>query len=254
MNKSPKICLYDLEVSREVVEGYRQKYDFKVVKTIRHQELMCYAWKDLGSKKIHYVSRHHFKKYKDFVQSLADMLNESDISIAHNARGFDDKMSNTFFIKEGVDVPSPRKSIDTLQVARSVFRFPGNSLNQLCEYLGIGSKEKITYADIETEFMSNPTRKIERQMAKYNKKDVELLEKVYERLRPYMKNHPLINTYSGNAFSCPKCGGSNLQKRGFAYTATAVYQQYACLTENCGAWSRERTQDKSFTKPRIVNI
>lgn len=42
MERKPKTLLYDLEVSREVVEGYRNKYDFNVVKVIRHQFMMSY--------------------------------------------------------------------------------------------------------------------------------------------------------------------------------------------------------------------
>lgn len=45
-----KILLYDLEVSRAIVEGYWNKYDFSVVKTVRQQILMCYAYKWLGNK------------------------------------------------------------------------------------------------------------------------------------------------------------------------------------------------------------
>lgn len=149
--QQPKILLYDLEVSRQVVEGYGNKWDFKVVKTLRHQQLMSYAYKWLGEKTIHFKHMHGFKEYKDFVQSLADIQNKADIVVAHNSK-FDNKMSNRFFIEQGIEPPKPYKTIDTLQVARSNFKFPGNSLNDLSEFLGIGEKEKITYADIETDF------------------------------------------------------------------------------------------------------
>lgn len=246
----PTIVLYDLEVSREVVEGYRQKFDFKVVKTLRYQELMCFAYKKLGERRTHYVSRNHFKQYKDFVQNLADVLSSADITVAHNGRQFDDKMANTFFIKEGISVPKPRLSIDTCQQARSIFRFPGNSLNQLAEFLGLGSKAKITYADIETEFMTHPTRKIEKLMEKYNKTDVELLEKVYLKLRPFMKTHPNLTVYNGAQRACPICKSSRVQKRGIKPKGQAFYQWYWC--KDCTAWSRQRVKDKTYKLPEIV--
>ena len=67
----PKILLYDTEVSREIVAGYGNKYEFRAVKTIRHQELMCFAYKWLGENKVHYLSRHDFKTHKELVQALA---------------------------------------------------------------------------------------------------------------------------------------------------------------------------------------
>lgn len=248
-----KIILYDLEVSRAIVEGYGNRWEFKVIKVVRPQELMCYAWKELDSTKTHYVGRHDFPTYKAFVKSLADVLNEADISIAHNGIGFDDKMSNTFFIKMGVDVPKPRKSIDTLRVARNKFKFQSNSLNDLAEYLNLGSKEKITYADLETDFMTkSPTPRTLRLMKKYVKGDVTLLEKLYKVLRPFMTNHPNLATISNVPWSCPKCQSKHLQSRGYHRTTTATYHTYWCV--DCHGWSRERIQDKTFEKPELVSV
>lgn len=239
MNDKPKVLLYDLEVSRDIVEGYGNKWEFKVVKTVRHQELMCYAYKWLGESKTHYVSRHNFNDYGDFVHSLWNILDEADIAIAHNGIKFDNKMANRFFVKEDMSPPSPYKSIDTLRVARGVFKFQANGLNDLGEYLGLGKKEKIGYADIETDFMENPTPKVERLMKKYNIQDVVLLEKIYLRLRPYIRNHPNMGDIAMINGACPKCESTKLEKRGFNTRRNGKTQRYQCM--NCGGWSNEAT-------------
>lgn len=244
-----RTLLFDLEISRDIVAGYGNKWEFKVVKTIKHQELMCFAYKWLGEKKIHYVSRHDFATYKEFVQALWDVLDEADIAIAHNGNRFDVKVANRFFIKEGLGPVSPFKSIDTLQVARSTFKFQSNSLQDLGEYLGIGEKKKITYADLEDDFMSDkPAKKTERLMKEYNRQDVVLLEKLYLKLRPFIKNHPNLGDLMRLHGACPKCGSTKLQKRGFNKAAAGDKQRYQCMS--CHGWCSEANLKKVG---RIVN-
>ena len=242
-----RVLLFDLEVSREVVEGYRQGWDFKVVKTIKQQELMCFAYKWLGESKIHYVSMHDFPFHTEFVKELWDLMNEADIVIAHNANRFDNKMANRFFIEQGFGPVRPYKSVDTLMVARSTFKFPGNSLNALCEFLGLGSKEKITYADIETDFL-NGDKKAERLMRKYNIQDVNLLEQLYLKLRPWIKNHPNIGDIEQIDGICPKCGSPNLNREGTHARRGGRVQSYSC--SDCGGWCNEATINR---KGRVVN-
>lgn len=248
MKTKAKVLLYDIEVSRDIVEGYGNKWEFKVVKTVRHQELMCFAYKWLGEKKIHYVSRHDFATYKEFVEALWEILDEADITIAHNGNKFDNKMANRFFVKEGLGPVSPYKSIDTLQVARNTFKFQSNSLNDLGEYLGLGSKRKITYADIENDFLNNPTPKIERLMKEYNIQDVVLLENIYNTFRPYIKNHPNLGDLLQRDQICPKCGSDHLQKRGVNKRRNGEVQRYQC--QNCGGWTNEA---KLNARGRLVN-
>lgn len=240
MKTTAKILLYDIEVSRDIVAGYGPKYDFRVVKTIKHQELMCFAYKWLGEKKISYISRHDFKTYKEFVRALWEILNEAQITIAHNGNRFDNKMANRFFIKEGFGPVSPYRSIDTLQVARGTFKFQSNSLQDLGDYLGIGEKKKITYADLEDDFMSdNPSKKTLKLMRDYNIQDVVLLEKLYLLLRPYIKNHPNLGDLLQIDKVCPKCSSPNLISEGTHARRNGRVQSYSC--GDCGGWCNEAT-------------
>lgn len=245
--------MYDLEVSRDIVEGYGNKWEFKVVKTTRHQELMSFAWKWLGEKKIHYLSRHDFDTYGAFVFALWELLDEAHIAIAHNGIKFDNRMANRFFIKENLTPPSPFRSIDTLQAARRNFKFQGNSLNELGEYLEVGQKEKITYADLEEDFMSdNPSRKTLKAMEKYNKQDIVLLEAVYLKLRPYIRNHPNLAVVSQRPEVCGVCMGTNFQSRGTIETNSATYRAFRCTT--CGTTQRLRLQDKEHRHDKSVYV
>lgn len=252
MSHQAKILFFDLEVSRAIVAGYGNKWEFKVVKFLQHQKLMCYAYKFQGDKKITFIHMHQFKTYRDFVQSLADVLSEADIVVAHNLKRFDEPMSNTFFVTEGIKPPTPYKTVDTLLVARRVFKFPSNSLNDLAEHLGIGSKLSITYADLEDDFMSaKPKRKTIKLMDEYNRKDVEILERLYDIELPHMKNHPNVAVY-GDGSGCPACGHPKFwTERGLRVTSTMRYKSLRC--KKCDTPYRERLADKDFqARPTFV--
>lgn len=247
MNK-PKIIIWDTEVSTAIVKGYGSKWDFRYVKEVRPQELMSYSWKELGSKTTNFVHMHEFKNQAEFVKSLADILNSADMTIAHNGINFDDKMANTFFIRHGVDRPSPFKSIDTLKVARRKFRFPSNSLGDLGQYLGLGDKEVVNYGDVEEAFLEGDKKAI-KAMKKYNNRDVELLEAVYKKLLPYIDNHPNMGVYMREEGVCAHCGSKNLQSRGESYRVAGSVWQWFC--KDCKSWSYDRLTTPE-TKPTLV--
>ena len=244
-----KIILFDLETSRTAVEGYGSRWDFKVVKFIRPQQLMCYSYKELGEKNVHFVSRHDFKTYHAFVKSLQELLDSADVTIAHNGGSFDDKMANRFFVLEGLVPPSPRKTIDTKREAKRWFRFESNKLDDLGDFLGVGRKENIGYADLEDDFMSDkPSKRTVRLMRKYNDQDVRVLEAVYLKLRPFMSSHPNLGDITSTDAICPKCGSSNLHRRGFNRKRSGASQRYQC--QNCFGWCSEASIKK---KGRVVN-
>lgn len=245
----PKILIWDTEISPAIVAGYGNKWDFKYIKEIQPQQLMCYAYKYLGEDETHFVSMHDYKDQKALVQSLANILNEADITIAHNGINFDDRMANTFFITNGIDRPSPSKSVDTLRVARRKFRFPSNSLNDLGEYLGVGSKSEVTYGDIWSEFIEGDEEAAE-LMKTYNVQDVDLLEKVYLKMRPYIDNHPNMGVYLQTPGVCAHCGSKELQSRGVAPRVNGNVKQWWCntLKGGCGTWNYERYVQESIPK------
>lgn len=244
-----KIVLYDLEVTRSLVEGYGNRWDFRVVKFIKPQVLMCYSWKELGEKNVHFVSWHDFKTYSDFVKSLHTLLDSADVTIAHNGGSFDDKMANRFFVLEGLAPPKPRKSIDTKREAKRWFRFESNKLDDLGQFLGLGRKETVGYADLEDDFMSdNPSKQTIKKMRKYNDQDVRLLERIYLKLRPYMASHPNLGDMGSIDGICPKCGSGNLHKRGFNHKRSGSSQRYQC--QNCFGWCSEASIKK---QGRVVN-
>jgi len=76
-------------------------------------------------------------------------------------------------------------------------------------------------------------------MESYNIQDVVLLEKLYNKLLPWIKqpvNRNIMKTDRGG-FECPTCGKPSLLSRGYRYTTTGAYSRYQCKA--CGAYSTD---------------
>jgi DNA-directed RNA polymerase subunit RPC12/RpoP len=126
--------------------------------------------------------------------------------------------------------------------------FNSNKLDHLGAHLGLG--RKVDTGGFETwAGCMRGDMKFWKLMTKYAKQDVDLLRKVYMKLRPWMTNHPNLNIFDGTD-GCPTCGSRRLQKRGTRRTQVAIYQQYQC--NNCKAYSRERLSISDHIKPEIV--
>jgi uncharacterized protein YprB with RNaseH-like and TPR domain len=196
--------------------------------------MLCFAYKWLGEKKTNVLSLQDVKNEKELVRNLWSIFEEADIIIGHNSDRFDIKKSNAKFIEFGFRPPEPYKTVDTLKVARKYFKFDSNRLDSLGEYLGVGRKVNTGGFDLWLGCMKGD-EKSWRLMKKYNKQDVDLLEKIYTKLRPFIDNHPNLNILDNKETSCPKCKSSRIQKRGFSLTTIGKKQRFVCL--DCGGWS-----------------
>lgn len=203
--------------------------------------MLSFAYKWLGEKSVKTHCLIDFPGYKKnksddsyLMEKLWDMINEADIIVAHNGDRFDLKKANARFIINGLQPPAPCKTIDTLKIARASFGFDSNKLNDLAKYLGIGGKIPHTGMHLWLGCMNGDAASW-KVMRKYNAHDVDLLEQVYLRLRPWAKNHPNLNHFT-NSVACPTCQSTNTQRRGEDRTLSRVYQRHKC--NDCGKWFR----------------
>lgn len=184
------------------------------------------------------------------VKDLWELFNEADILVAHNGDQFDVKKCNARFTVHGLPPPNTYKTVDTKKVAKSTFGFSSNKLNELGRQLGYGTKEQTGGYQLWIDCMAGKPEAWA-TMKKYNKRDVELLEKIYLHLRPWMKQHPNLSNFIEGTV-CPKCGSAKgFQRRGFQYNATTKYRCFRC--KNCGGQVRSRFNSQEI-KPDLVNI
>jgi len=174
---------------------------------------------------------------KSIVEELWALFDDADIIIAHNGGNFDVPNMNTRFIVNDLPPPSSYQMIDTLKVARKEFGFTHNTLNALARTFGINEKIETSFSLWKDCKAGNPIAL--NKMLKYNKRDVEILEMIYLKLRPWIKSHPNVGLFlEEDAHVCPSCGGEVKNNGKYYYTMTGKYQTYECT--KCGAISRGR--------------
>jgi hypothetical protein len=94
-----------------------------------------------------------------------------------------------------------------------------NKLDYVAPLLGLGGKVKHEGLDMWIAVM-NGDPKARAKMARYCAGDVRLLEAVYDRVRPYIRNHPHMGTTQ--PMDCGACGSSRTQARGFHRTKASI--------------------------------
>ena len=201
------------------------------------QRMLCFAAKWWGKKRTNFRSE-YLDGTEYMVESAWQLLNEADAVIGYNSQGYDVKHLNREFIQLGLGPPSPFKNIDLFRVVKANFKFPSYKLDYVAGVL-LGEKKLDTGGhELWTQVMKD-NRKAWKTMQSYNIRDVDLTERLYERLLPWIRNHPNHNLWSPTDEKvCANCGSSHIVKDGFYYTNVGKYQQYRC--QGCGAWGRGR--------------
>lgn len=210
--------------------------------------IMSYSAKWLGDKDVMYMENRTRNDYK-IVKALFGLLDNADIVVAHNGKKFDLPTILGRGIAHGFAPPSPYHIIDTLLIARRRFRFVSNTLANIADELGVDPKDthkKFPGFELWLECLRNNDEAWE-EMRHYNIQDVVTLEEIYERMLPYIDNHPNVGMRQENGVEvvCPKCGNSHIQYRGWYTTSMGLaYRKFQC--QNCGGWGRHRFKDKDI--------
>lgn len=233
-----KILIYDIETSPSMAYIW-SCWQNNIPITMIHEsgELLCWCAKWYGEKKV--LSDSVWQSgAKGCVQSLHDLIDEADAVVAHNGDNFDQKVMNTMFIKYGLHPPAPSKMIDTLKIAKGRFKFLSNKLDYIAKYFGFGQKNKTDF-DLWIRVM-NGEKKAQKEMLAYNVQDVLLLEKVYDKFKPWIKQHPNHALYQSDQETpiCTNCGSTLVHAKGYSYTKVGVYRRYKCV--ECGTPLRGR--------------
>ena len=188
------------------------------------------------------------------VKGLWKLLDDADIVISHNGDRFDVPNMNTRFIVNDLPPTSPYQSIDTVRIARRQFGFTHNNLNALARVFGFPAKLETNF-ELWKRCVAGEDDALQ-EMEIYNQGDVELLEKVYIKLRPWIKSHPNIALYTlSDGTVCPNCGSNKIKwlPDKYYYTTTNRYPIFTC---ECGAYGRSRfgETDKEFRKTLAVSV
>lgn len=238
---SPKVLFIDIETA-PIVAAVWSLFEANAVYVERDTFILSFAarWRD--QKRTRTFALPDYPGYsrnkhrdKALCGTLHKYLNEADIIVAHNGDAFDIKKINSRLAVNGFRPPKPYKTIDTLKLARRVFKFDSNKLDNLGRYLGEGRKIPNTGAALWRGCVDGDPKSW-RTMRRYNSQDVDLLVRVYERLKAWAPNHPDLRLYGAEIarLDCPTCESSNTRKAGIHVKLKTRVQRHLC--RDCGHW------------------
>lgn len=226
-----KVLFFDIETSPDI--GYSWgKYEVNIIEFKQEWQLLSIAWKWKGDSSVKSLSRGSVSE-KALVQKLWELLNEADAVVAHNGADFDVKKSRAKFIEFGLKPPAPFKVIDTKRIAKSQFKFNSNSLNDLGKLLKVGKKVDTGGFQLWLDCLAGKPKAF-KDMEHYNRQDVVLLEKVYDKLKAWQPNPPALSIADPNRPNCSVCGSNHVQRRGISVSLKKKRERLQC--QKCGHW------------------
>lgn len=240
---SPRILLLDIETApAEVLAFGRFKQNISQ-DAILHEGgwIISIAWKwlDAGESTGEILDslESFVKNDLRLVKIVRHLINKADVVVGHNLDSFDLPKIKARMIKHGLQPYKAIKTVDTLKIARRL-GFPSNKLDSLASFLGIGRKVQHQGISLWKGCMQGEETALA-DMLEYNIQDVDLLEKVYLKLRAYDTMPPNIGKLYQDGVRCPACGSDDIETTSnLVHTPVSVYQEVVCNC--CGHRSRKR--------------
>ena len=230
VQSNPRILLLDIETKPALVYtfGIRDQHiNYKQI--AQDGGTICVGHKWLGEKRAQVLSDWDHG-HSAMIRRTHELISEADAVATYNGASFDIPKLMGDFLLEGLAPPPPPTQIDIYKAVRKL-GFICNKLDYIAPLLGLGSKVKHEGLEMWIACMAGD-RAAQKRMTKYCAGDVDLLERVYLKVRPYVFNHPHMGT--SGPLQCPACNSHQTQSRGVRRTRTSYIQRYQC--QACGGW------------------
>lgn len=237
----PKILYIDVESSPNITYGFSLWDYTKPAMIIKERAILTFAWKWAGEKNINVIKTSEFQDLKKFdpfndkgiVAEIGKLISQADYVVGHYSDKFDMRLIRARTLINGLPPIPPVATVDTYKLAKKYFHLNANRLDYLGKLLGFGGKLHTGW-DLWQSCAEGDLKALNK-MAIYNKRDVDLLEKVFNALKPHVQsniNYALFGKLEH--IECPHCGSNQVQKRGTIVNRVTKRQRYACM--KCATW------------------
>ncbi len=251
LSNKPKILFYDIETTLAKSYHFGQwKQNLSVKQQVQEGHLLSHAWawgdEPVGGS---ILTREEVLNHdpERLVLEAWSLLNNADIVVAHYGKKFDIPKLNGYFLKYGLNPPTPYKVIDTKEISSKKFLLPFNSLEYLAKALGV--QQKIDNSGIQLWIdCDNGKQEALDEMLAYNIGDIEALRDVYYRLITWDNNGVNMALYNDHGAACTHCGSDDVVsiEGKYAYTVVRKYALYRC--NSCQAILRSNRKEANSNK------
>jgi uncharacterized protein YprB with RNaseH-like and TPR domain len=203
--------------------------------------VLCVGFKEVGVGKpevlniLNYAGKDLIAKEKKLLKDVSAKLLTADVWLYHFGMYYDLPFINTRLLYHNLPILPPNFSaIDTWKISRNRLKLRNNRLITISEFMGTEDEKNAIKPEQWIRALGGHSPSMD-YIVEHCRRDVLVLEEVYNRLRPLVLDHPNRGLVDGRG-GCSVCGEQKLQKRGFHITRTRKYQRYQC--SSCGAWSK----------------
>ena len=190
--------------------------------------LLCFCAHWVGTKEFMFFSEWDDGKHV-MAHALRNLLDEADAVVGYNSNKYDLPKIKGHLLLEGLKPFAPPTSIDLIKTVKGL-GFVMNRLAYIAPLLNIGNKMKHEGFRLWRSVLEGDP-KAQARMQKYCIQDVKVTLALYNKIRPYILNHPHLGDDKGE---CGACGSNHLQSRGYRRTKYFKTQRLQCTS--CGGW------------------
>lgn len=227
----PKVLILDVETKPALayVWGLFDQ-NIGLNQMVSPSRIICFSAKWEGERDIFFHSD-WIDGHVEMVKKAHEYISEADAVVGYNSDSFDLKKLFGEFLLCDLKAPPPVTSIDLLKSVKKL-GLQSNKLAYVGPFLGIGNKIKNEGFELWRAVIDGDAS-AQRKMERYNVGDVRLTERLYKKIKPYIKNHPHLGKVKSGA--CGACGSTHIHSRGYRRTKYFRIQRLQC--QSCGSWA-----------------
>ena len=231
-----KRLFWDIETSPGIYYSWRSgsKIFIPHDNQLEEAKIICICYKWEGEKKVHHL-KWELEDDHEMIVEFSFVADQADEMVAHNGDNFDLKWFNSRNALNGFPPLPPYKTVDTYKIAKNHFKFDSNKLDALA-FIFLGKKKIKTDFELWKQCKAGKSKAL-KEMIRYCKRDVVLLEQVYQVLAPYASPKTHVGVlHGGGRWTCPYCGSESVIKSKTRPTRMGMTRhQMQC--KDCGAYN-----------------
>lgn len=224
-----KIMIYDIETSRvPAMVWWTGKQFVSGDQLIDDPKIISISYKFLGEDEIYQLTWNDGDD-KEMVKEFGEVYSNVTMVIGQNNNNFDNRWVQARLAKFNFPFNTYMRSFDIQKESKRMFRLPSYAMKYMTKFFGVD--QKLEHEGIKMwnkiQFGTDDEKKEYLQkMLDYNKGDIISTEALYYRLRKYFGHKVHIGKLNGGElWSCPNCGGENVELYKTSTTAAGSIQR-----------------------------
>lgn len=241
--------ILDIETKPMTLRGFGLRdQNFSIDQIVDAGGMLSFAAQWEGERKVHFHSVWGDGE-RQLIRLAGQFLDEADAVIGWNSQKFDTRWIQGQQARFKFSRASPFANVDLMRSARRYFALPSYKLDFVANFLGLGRKLDTGGFSLWAGVMEGDDS-ARRLMQKYNIYDTKLTGEVFARMLAGGWVHGLPNCAIHGDYTCPSCGGTKLQARGYSHSKTRSYKRWQCGT--CHSWSQSVHSEPGSAKLKAI--